>query len=338
MINRMVIVGHGSIGKRHLTILRQLLPKAEIAILRHKKDLEIPEGADRVYSKMDEVIEFSPQMAVIANPATFHVSTAMPLAEAGIHLLIEKPLSTSSYGVDKLIEICNRRKTVLAIGYNLRHLESLQKFKSFIDKKLIGDIWSVRSEIGQYLPSWRPDNDYTLSVSARKKHGGGSLLELSHEIDYLRWIFGEIDWIQATLSKQSDLLIDVEDTAHLILGFAANNDGKQLIASVNLDFIRQDTTRVCIAVGKSGSLRWNALTGTVEIWKLGMQGWEEIYKQKTSMHSSYIDECKDFIESIEKGSEPKTRGEDGLRVLQVIDAARKANETRSQVKINKHYG
>ena len=87
MINRMVIVGHGSIGKRHLRILRQLLPKAKIAILRHKKDLEIPEGADHIYSNMDDVIKFSPQMAVIANPATFHVSAAMPLAEAGIHLL-----------------------------------------------------------------------------------------------------------------------------------------------------------------------------------------------------------------------------------------------------------
>ena len=106
--------------------------------------------------------------------------------------------------------LAKKAKTVLAIGYNLRFLSSLQKFKSILDDKIIGDVWSVRSEVGQFLPSWRPNSDYRKGVSAQYALGGGVLLELSHDIDYLRWIFGEVAWVQAVLAQQSDLEIDVE--------------------------------------------------------------------------------------------------------------------------------
>jgi predicted dehydrogenase len=135
MIKRILIVGLGSIGKRHLRVARELLPQAEIAVLRHKIYGTIPEGADHVFSTMVEALAFMPQMAVIANPATFHLAAAMPLAELGVHLLIEKPLSATSEGVEELLKICKATGAVLTIGYNLRFLQSLQKFKSILDDK-----------------------------------------------------------------------------------------------------------------------------------------------------------------------------------------------------------
>ena len=120
MIDRILIVGHGSIGKRHLRLAREFLPQAEIGVLRHKVDLTIPEGADYVFSTMVEALAFAPNLAIVANPATIHLSTAMRLAEAGVHLLIEKPLSVISEGVTDLIETCKKTNVVLAIGYNLR--------------------------------------------------------------------------------------------------------------------------------------------------------------------------------------------------------------------------
>ena len=333
MIKRILIVGLGSIGKRHLSVARELLPQAEIAVLRHKVNRTIPGGADHIFSTMVEALAFTPQLAVIANPATFHLSAAMPLAEIGVHLLIEKPLSATSEGVEELLETCKKTDAVLAIGYNLRFLQSLQKFKSILDDHVMGDVWSVRSEIGQYLPSWRPDSDYRKGVSAQHALGGGSLLELSHEIDYLRWIFGEVDWVQAILTQQSDLAIDVEDTAHLILGFVSNGSERPLVASVNLDFIRQDTMRLCTAIGSLGSLRWNGITGTVESWALGTTGWQEIYKHQATRDESYVEEWKNFIACIKQPSQPFITGEDGLRVLQIIEAARLADNSKSQVKI-----
>ena len=333
MISRILIVGLGSIGKRHLRIARELFPQKKIAVLRHKADSFTPEHADFSFSTIADALDFAPQIAVIANPATFHLSVALELAKIGTHLLIEKPLSATTRGVAELLSVCSRKKVLLAMGYNLRYLPSLQQFKTMLDDNVIGTVWSVRSEVGQYLPSWRPDSDYRKGVSAQYLLGGGALLELSHEIDYLRWIFGEVDWVQAVLAQQSDFEIDVEDSAHLILGINAKGQEKPIISTVNLDFIRQDTTRLCIAIGNLGSLRWNGIAGTVELWASGTKSWHEVYKHHATSDESYLAEWNNFLACIKQGTKPLVAGEDGLKVLSIIEAARLANKTNSQVNV-----
>ena len=297
-INRILIVGLGSIGKRHLRLASELLPNADIRVLRHQECIQIPEGAKGCFSTMEQAINFAPHLAIIANPASYHLHTAQLLAEAGVHLLVEKPLSASLDGVEYLIETCRTKGTVLMTGYNLRFLPSLQRFRNLLLGHKIGRVFSVRCEIGQYLPSWRPDTDYRKSVSASKALGGGVLHELSHELDYLRWIFGEVDWVKATLRKQSNMEIDVEDTAHLILGFDAEEDGSQLIGTVNLDFIRHDTIRQCTAIGENGTLRWNGLTGQVEKFEVGGMAWHVDFHNQHNRDDSYLAEWKHFLSCI----------------------------------------
>lgn len=331
MIKRILIIGLGSIGRRHLRLARQINPQAQIAVLRHGIDINIPSGADYVFFTMADALEFAPQIAVIANPATFHLSSALPLAKAGIHLLIEKPLSTTTIGVSDLLALCKKTNTVLAIGYNLRFLKSLQKFKSLVDDKVIGNVLSVRSEVGQYLPSWRMGGDYYQSVSARRELGGGVLLELSHELDYLRWLFGEVEWVSAIQCKQSCLKIDVEDTAHVLLGFAPKTGGVSVIASLDMDFIRHDTVRQCTVIAEDGSLRWNGLTGTVEIYKPGSEGWETIFFHQYQRDESYFAEWENLIACVLGDKVPLVTGEDGLAVLRVIDAVRESSSTNRVV-------
>jgi len=147
-------------------------------------------GIDHCVTSLDDALRFHPQAAVIANPASHHLDLAMPLAQAGVHLLVEKPVSSSTHRVSELIEVCRVRGITLMTGYNLRFLPSLKRFRELLEEKRVGRVLSVRAEIGQFLPSWRPGFDYRQSVSARATLGGGVLLELSHEIDYLRWLFG----------------------------------------------------------------------------------------------------------------------------------------------------
>ncbi len=320
-INRILIVGHGSIGKRHLRLARTLMPHADIRVLRHLADSTVPDAANGCFSSMDEAIAFAPDIAVIANPAPFHVATAQALAEVGVHLLIEKPLSVSLDGVSHLLETCQKQSLVLLIGYNLRYLPSLLRFREFLAEGTIGKVLSVRCEIGQYLPSWRPESDYRQSVSARHELGGGVLLELSHELDYLRWIFGEVTWVKATLSRQSDLELDVEDTVHLTLGFAPADDGHQLIGVVNMDFIRHDTTRLCTAIGETGSLRWNGLTGVVDHFAAGAKEWCKMFEHPHQRDDSYLAEWQHFIACINNNIKPFITGENGVAVLKIIDTA-----------------
>jgi len=324
LINRILIVGYGSIGKRHLRVAREMVPLADIRILRHQSTDEIPEYANGCFSSIEDAILFAPQLAVIASPAPFHIATAQALAKSGVHLLIEKPLSASLRGVSELINICQKQHLVLSIGYNLRFLPSLQHFRGLLIEGAIGKVLSVRCEIGQYLPSWRPNSDYRQGVSAKHELGGGALLELSHELDYLRWIFGEIRWVRATLSRQSSLEINVEDTAHLTLGFSPASDGRQLIGAVNLDFIRHDTTRQCTAIGEKGSLRWNGITGEVLLYEVHANEWLELFWQPPQHDESYRAEWKNFIDCVFNHKLPFVTGNDGLEALKVIEGARRS--------------
>ncbi|MDC3234535.1 Gfo/Idh/MocA family oxidoreductase [Candidatus Puniceispirillum sp.] len=328
-MQRILIVGYGSIGQRHLRIVRESLPDATIMVVRHQPSIDVPEMANLVTSSIDEVRSFEPEAAIIANPAPFHLHISKTLAETGCHLLIEKPISDRLDGVESLLETVRAAGVICQVGYNMRYLPALSWFRDLINQGLVGRPLSVRCEIGQYLPTWRPGTDYQTGVSARSELGGGVLLELSHEIDYLNWIFGEVDWVSSWVGYVGNLNIDVEDTAHLILGFKSNGPGKQIIASLNLDFIRHDTTRICTVIGSDGSLRWNALTGVIDIYKPGGNGWDEYGVIPHHRDDSYRAQWKDFLNSVAQRKEPLVSGKTGLSVLEIVEAAKASAQNKS---------
>lgn len=332
MIERLLIVGRGSIGQRHLRLARGLLPKARIGVLGRPRSLQDGEPvADHYFTGMEQALAFTPQVAVIANPASMHVGTALPLAHAGVHLLIEKPIGHSAQGLRELLDTAKARKIVLMTGYNLRFLPSLRKFRELLNDSLIGRALSVRAEVGQYLPSWRPNQNYRESVSAQAALGGGALLELSHEIDYLRWLFGDIAWVNAVACTQSNLVTDVEDAAHLVLGFVGQE--KPIIASLNLDFIRHDMVRQCAVIGEAGTLKWDALTGAVSIFRAGASAWETMFSQPPQKDATYIAEWEHFLDCIATGSVPLVGGEDGLAVVQAVESAKLSSRNGAVVRL-----
>lgn len=334
MLERILVVGLGSIGSRHARLVRELLPSARIAALRHSASTgELADGLDYSFSRLEDALAFHPQVAVIANPASFHLGAAQSLAQVGAHLLVEKPLSNSTEGIAELINTCRNRNLTLMVAYNLRFLPSLRQFRLLLQQNRVGRVLSVRAEIGQYLPTWRPQSDYRYSVSAKSALGGGVLLELSHEIDYLQWLFGDIEWVQGMQCTQSDLEIDVEDSAHLILGFVPRLNEVPIVASLNMDFIRHDTTRVCTVIGETGTLRWNALTGAVDVFDRGKHNWENLFEHRHQRDDSYLAEWRHFLDCIETGLSPMITGQDGLATLRVIEAARESSRTGSRTTV-----
>ena len=321
-MQRVLIVGYGSIGQRHLRIVRENLPDATIMVFRHQPTTHIPEMANSVTSSMDDVLSFAPEVAIIANPAPFHLEIAKALVEMSCHLLIEKPISDKSDDVEDLLETVRAKGVICQVAYNLRYLPSLSRFRDLINEGLIGRPLSVRCEVGQYLPSWRPNNDYRTGVSAKSDLGGGVLLELSHEIDYLRWIFGEVEWVRSWVGNVGDLDIDVEDTAHLILSFKSKANNKPVIANLNIDFVRHDATRICTVIGAGGSLRWNGVTGMIDIYKSGGVGWEEYVVMPHQRDDSYQSQWELFLNAIAESTTPLVSCKAGLAVLKIIEAAK----------------
>jgi predicted dehydrogenase len=334
-INKILVVGLGSIGKRHVRILRTLYPNIEIIVLRHNKcdDADIALYAlSSCVTAIEDALALQPDAAIIATPATKHLETAKKLANAGVHLLIEKPISATTTGVQSLIDLCKKNRVTLMTAYNLRFQPSLQEFRKNIQKNKIGRVLSVRAEVGQYLPSWRPDSDYRDTVSAQKRSGGGVLLELSHEIDYLAWVFGNVEWVKAHVSKQSDLEIDVEDIVNVIFGAKSKNEN-EIVVLLNMDFVRHDNIRQCTAVGDKGSLRWDAIAGEVAWFSQDGKGWKVLFSQTTERDYTYTKEINHFFNAIEKKEEISISGKDGLNALKVIKAIHKSHDSSSMVSL-----
>lgn len=321
-IKRVVIVGLGSIGAKHLEIVRKLLPDAEIMVLRRNNDHAVPYGANGLFLSLQDACNFKPNIALICNPAPFHIKVAEALSLIGCHIFIEKPLSDTNYDVLNFLEKLKSRSVFLQVGYNMRFLKSLLKVKDSVEDGELGKILSVRASVGQNLKLWRPGTDYRTGVSARSDLGGGVLLELSHELDYLIWIFGRIKWVSAYLGKISNLDIDVEDIGHLIMMHSDDLGKETCISSLTLDFLRADKQRKLEIIGERGTLIWDGIEGNTQKFILPSTDWAIDYHGVSEFQECYLFQLQHFFWSIQNNQQPKTSGADGLAVLELIEAVR----------------
>jgi predicted dehydrogenase len=343
-IERILVVSLGSAGTRHLRVIRSAAPHAKIMVFRHGPVTGHSEFADFTTSFLDDVQSFQPGLAVLASPASLHAEMARRLIAIGCDLLIEKPLASKLEDGRIIFAAAQTTGSTVQVGYNLRYLPSLRFFRDQIHQGCIGRVFSIRCEVGQSLESWRAGVDYRQGVSARRAWGGGVLLELSHELDYLAWIFGRIDWVGAWLGTQSDLEIDVEDTAHLVLGFRSG-EALPPVASVSLDFIRHDITRRCIVIGEKGSLNWDAVKGTVEAFLKGDTEWQVLHQSNPEQDFSYTAQWQGFVGAVARPNgrpDPVAADlEQALHVLEVVEAARNScdqNGIRMRLPVRERHG
>ena len=194
---RFVIIGYGSIGRKHAKILKKLGVK-KIFILSKQKKIFYTRLAT-----LKDIIDINPDYVIIACPTIrhyFYLSYLEKNLKKKI-ILVEKPL----FEKHKILKIKNNK---VLVGYNLRFHPILKHIKQIIKNK---KIWFVSSSCTSYLPDWRKNRNYVYTSSANKASGGGVLLDLSHELDYLQWIFGSITPKYVKNLKLSNLKIDTDD-------------------------------------------------------------------------------------------------------------------------------
>jgi predicted dehydrogenase len=326
--SRFLIVSLGSIGKRHARNIRAMFPNSKIAALRlsKKNSSGQAEYCDIELHDLDAVKNFSPHAAIIASPASTHFDLASALISMGVPTLIEKPLTCSLNDARQLVHQSAEAKVPIMVGYNLRFLPAFETIRRLLSENALGEVISVQAEVGQYLPSWRPDQDYRLGVSANRALGGGALLELSHEIDYLYWLFGMPDSVYAVAGKYSDLDIDVEDLVEIIMTY----DNPRRIVTVHLDFIQRTPIRKCNFIGTLGKLSWDGIAGTVVMHGLG--GEAEKIPSSGAPIDTYVAELQHFLNCVQSGDAPLISLNDGYNVISIVDASRRSAETGRAVK------
>jgi len=327
-----LIVGLGSIGQRHLANLRQLLPQARIGVFRSGASGVTalpPTGADDLFYDIDSAAAFAPEIALVCNPSTFHVPVARKLVAAGAHLFIEKPLAADLSGVDELLAATRDARRVLFGAYNMVFLPSLVFIRDTIRTGRLGRVLSVRAEVGQYLPDWRPATDYRQGASARRDLGGGVLLELSHELHYLNWLFGSVISVQSTVVRTGELESEVEDLAELVLKF---RDGP--IASVHLDFLQRSYSRSCKIIGAAGTLVWEAAGQRVLFYSQADRDGTLLFEAPAADRNEvYLKELGHFLECVSGRAQPKVDGAQAREVLRIISAAWESSQTGRIVQI-----
>jgi len=295
-MDRVAVIGLGNIAIRHRRNLKLLFPQSKLFAMSASgriPDEEVSD-CDAIATSIEELISAKVNLVIVASPAPFHALHSIPLIEAGIPTLIEKPVTTTIEDVNAIQKAIDLHQTPVAIGYCLRYLPSAQKLKALIGEHKIGTLYNAHIDIGQYLPDWRPNKNHKDSVSANKTLGGGALFELSHELDYAQWILGSLNVQHAILRSSEELALDVEDMVD-VLSLTENG----AVTTIHLDFLQRKAHRQCSFIGSEGRIDWDLILNQL-VLTTATETTVLYADPKWDKNEMYLLMLKDFIQMMEE--------------------------------------
>ena len=328
MFVRVLVVGCGSIGMRHLRNLKSL---GNLELLAYDPILENRERAHRecgahLFDSLDEALKAGADIAFVTTPSHLHVSIALQAAQAGCHLFIEKPLSHTDERLDELVDLVRKKQLITMVGCNMRFHQGPATMKKLLEAGVIGKVTSAIMEAGYYMPDWHPDQDYRTRYSANRSMGGGVVLDAIHEIDYAHWLFGEVKEVFCAGGKISGLDIDVEDSVNIIMQFAAG-----FSIMLHLDYIQRTYSRSCKIIGEEGTISWD-IGGPFRWYSAKTKTWTAVDPPpEYTINDMYIEELRHFLDRYAHRERTTLDLEDGARVTRLAFAIKQSMNTGQKV-------
>lgn len=318
---RFLIAGFGSIGRRHLRNLRACGQNDLVLLRSNHSTLPTDEIGDiPVETEIDKAMAHHPDGVIIANPTAFHLDVAIPAAKAGCSILMEKPITDRIEKIGELESALNTGNGKLLMGFQFRFHPGLLKIKELMQTGEIGRPLSFQACWSEYLPDWHPWEDYRKSYSARKDLGGGVTLTLCHPFDYIRWLFGEVDFIWGYNGKISDLELSVDDIAEV--GVKMENDS---VGSIHLDYFRRFVRNDLEITGTEGVLHWNNSDACVTLQNAAHpESFVIPPAEPFERNQLFLEEMKHFIAVTKRDVEPFCTLHDGVVVEQLVDAVKRS--------------
>lgn len=316
---KFLIAGFGSIGRRHF---RNLLALGERDILfyrsGHSTLAEDELAGFAVETSLQAALAHQPDAVIVANPTALHLDIAIPAAQSGCHLLLEKPISHSLENLDVLQQAVKNSQVQVLVGFQFRYHPGLKIIEQLLRSGTVGRPMSVRAHWGEYLPDWHPWEDYRLGYAARSELGGGVVLTLCHPFDYLRWLFGEVAEIRAFSGHLSDLEVQTEDLAEILLRFKSG-----VIGSLHLDYCQQPSAHRMEIICTRGTIRWDNADGAVQVYRREAAAWETFLAPASfDRNDMFLDQTRHFLQVVRREAAPLCTLEDGVRALVLALAAR----------------
>ncbi len=345
---KILIMGLGGIGQRHLRNLRRLQgddleiiaydPRPNPPVLTDQ--LKIEEGLSlekkfglAIFPDAEQALAQKPQAVFVCNPTSLHIPASIRAAQQGCALFIEKPLSHNLENVDELISLVESRGLTAAVGYQMRFHPCLQRLHALVQEKKVGRILSVRAVVGEYLPGWHTYEDYRQSYASRTDLGGGVILTQIHELDYLYWLFGLPRRIFALGGHLSSLEVDVEDTADILMECML--DGHPIPVSLHQDYIQNPPSRSCEIVGDAGKILVDLRALTVDVFDGRGNRIETTSYEGFQRNQLFLDELKYFLDGMQGKPTPLVNLRDGAQSLRMALAAKESLVTEKVVEIER---
>jgi len=328
---KMLVVGCGSIGRRHLKNFKSLGIENFVLCDTNEENLKAAsEGLSNPVLTTDfkDALVHGPDMAVVCTPSSMHLEMARDLVRAGVHVLIEKPLSDTLEGVSELEKLVDEKGVVAMMAMCYRHHPVFREVKAALAAGAVGKIYHVNYFGGHYLPDWHPKADYRVEYAARKVLGGGVILTSIHGLDNIRWLFGEVDETHAFVDRVSNLEMDVEDIATAI--FRLKNG---VLVNWQTDFLQRANQHRMVVAGSTGTMRVDFLTGVIETYSAVSGKWAS-RTVPFEVNEMYVAEAREFLECVSRGTVPEAGVRDGYKTLKLaleVKGSRNLLEERSGI-------
>lgn len=300
---KILIIGLGSIGRKHVNTIKSIIIDAEIFALRTNKEAERHPGVSNIFS-IDEIESVAIDFAIVSNPTSEHKKTIEQLIKYGFPLFIEKPIY-SSLDIADLVETVNKMGIHTYVACNLRFLDCIKFIKKMILQKQNIMLNEVNVYCGSYLPDWRPNINFRKTYSAIPELGGGVHIDLIHELDYLYWIFGMPKGIERNFKSQSSLSLSTFDYANYLLdynGFCAN---------VVLNYYRREPKRSLELVFHDETLNIDLLKNQITCNN------KTIFSSDQRIADTYQLQMEYFIDSLKQNESTFNTISDSYNVLKI---------------------
>lgn len=323
-----LVIGCGSIGQRHIRNLKKLGHRVSGCEKDPKRARETTKSYGiKVFNDVKKALGENYDGAFVCTPTNLHIPISIELAKKGINLFIEKPLSNNLKGIDSLAAVVNKKRLVALVGCNTRFLPSFKLAKELINRNKIGKVLSVKVECGFYLPSWNLHEDYRGKYSAKKRLGGGVIFDDIHEIDSLHWLFGEVSEVFCFADKISNLKIDTEDVAEILMKFKSG-----VIAQIHLDYLQPTYRRSYKFIGQSGMITWDYITQDLKLYSKKPNEYKVFENGINAPHETmFIDQTRHFVDCVKGRKRPVKDLVSAKKVLEVALACHKSAQKKEIV-------
>jgi predicted dehydrogenase len=338
---RGLVIGCGSIGERHIHNLKKIGIK-ELGIFdTDQKRIELLEKKYSVtsFSKIESALDYNPNFSIICTYPQSHYELTKKCINIRSHVFIEKPISTKLKDMKNLLENAEIKKLKIAVGYNLRFDSGLRLLKKKIQNNEIGKILFISAYFGHHIKYWG-NKDKTNEHYILQK-GNGIILDDSHEYDYIKWLINEkVTSIFCQTKKLENIKTETESLASIFLKFK-----NEIIANVNIDYVRPNYERGCQIIGEKGKLEWRfemqkptnkkyaRKAKTIVKKELINNQTHKIFNKKIQVNNMYIEEMENFLHAIQNGCQPEVNGIDGLETLKIGISALKSAKNGKIIKI-----